>query len=89
MPAVEIEGIRVAHFGSDNAEVAGGVKQARIPALPVREQFFNFVAKAHCRNVTERQRQDNDAVLVLKHPHADQTYDKQNCAQRDRLELRN
>ncbi len=72
--AIQIEGVRVAHFGSDNAEIAGRIKQAGVPALPVREQCVNSVAKTHCRNVTERQQQDNDVVqafLILEHAHAE------------------
>jgi len=61
------EGIGVADFGLDNAKVAGGIEQARIPAFPVRQLGLDFVAKSHGRNVTECPWQDNDLALVLDH----------------------
>ena len=39
------QGMRIADLGLDNAEVAGRVEEAGIPALPVGQQLFNLVAK--------------------------------------------
>ena len=63
MAAREQQRTGVANLGLDDAEVAGCVEQARIPPFPVRQQGFDFFAKAHGRNVTERPGQDNDGGL--------------------------
>ena len=55
--------IPVADPRLDQAEIAGRIEQAGIPTLPIRQQGFDFLAKAHGRNVTERPGQDNDGGL--------------------------
>ncbi len=52
------QGIWIADFGYDYAQVAGRVKKTRIPAFPIGQQGFDLVAKSHGRNVTERSRQN-------------------------------
>jgi len=61
----EKQGIGVADFCFDQAEITCRVEQTRIPPLPVRQQFFNLIAQVHHRNVYERGDRNNDRVPFI------------------------
>ena len=54
--------IRVANVGPDQAEVAGRIEQAGIPAFPIWQHDLNLFAQIHWLNVYEPDGQNNDAV---------------------------
>lgn len=68
MAIAEQQRIRVAHLRFDDTEVAGGVEQAGIPAIPVWQQFFYLFAKIHRVNVYDTNRRNNDTVPILRPP---------------------
>ena len=66
VPARQQQGIGVAYFSLDQAEVTGRIKQAGVPTFPVGEKLFDFVSQAHRPNVTETTRPDNRLCLTLR-----------------------
>jgi hypothetical protein len=54
MPVRQQERVGVAHSRFDNAEVTRRIEKARVPPLPVRQQFFDFGAQVHAANVYEQ-----------------------------------
>ena len=60
MPPREQQRIWIADFRTDQPEVAGRIKQAWIPALPVGQKRFDLFAKTHAGNVTEATAADNE-----------------------------
>jgi len=65
MSAGQQERTGVANLRLDQAQVAGRIKQTRIPAFPVGQQLFHFIAQVHERNVTEQMIAGNDRDLVF------------------------
>jgi len=85
MAARQEQGIGIADLGLDDAEIAGSVEQAGVPAFPVGQLGLDFVAKSHERNVTERSWQDNGNALVLQHVQRDERHGQDQCARDDEL----
>ena len=94
------QGIRVADFRFDQAQVAGRVKKTRIPALPVGQQFFDLVTECHGSNVYEPRGGYNDVAagkraaidigggLLFQELTAEQHRHDECCARHDRGDLR-
>jgi len=60
------QGAGIADLGLDQAEIAGCIEQAGIPAFPVRQQFFDLIPKAHGPTVAEPAPRDNDVDPNLR-----------------------
>ena len=60
VPSGQQQGSGIADMGLDQAKIAGCIEQAGIPAFPVRQQFFDLIAKTHGPTVAEPAPRDND-----------------------------
>jgi len=97
------ERIRIADFGLDQAQVAGGIEQAGIPAFPVGQQLFDLITETHRSNVYERSDRYNDtaagkseafvicrlatSALFLEHPSDEQRHHQDTRTDQNRRRL--
>lgn len=65
VPPGEKQGIGIADFCLDQAEIARGIEQARVPPLPIRQQFFYLCTQIHYCNVYEPVSRNNDRVPFM------------------------
>lgn len=85
--ASQQQGIRVADFRPNQAEITGRIEQARIPPFPVRQKRFDLLAKTHPGNVTEATAADNELGRRLLFEQSKRSHDqrqRKSAEQQDR-----
>ena len=97
VPAGQQQRTGIADLCLDQAQIAGRIEEAGIPAFPVRQQFLYLIPKTHGPTVAEPAPRDNDALPVFRatglsgfFQDLEQRYARRKChpAQNDQLHLR-